>query len=76
MKDHGIMDYSLLLSAEKYSGGAIKNDRGESIDQPSPAGGLPFETSLNGPVRGLERAKSFFTRNSIKKKFTSKESLN
>lgn len=48
LRDHGIMDYSLLLSAEKYSGGAIKNDRGESIDMLSPAGGSEgFVPSLN-----------------------------
>jgi len=38
LKDHGIMDYSLLLSAEKYSAGSIIQDSGQLLDPETPIG--------------------------------------
>ena len=36
LKHHSIMDYSLLLSAERYSAGSIKNDEGVLLDPETP----------------------------------------
>lgn len=36
LKYHSIMDYSLLLSAERYSAGSIKNDTGVYLDPETP----------------------------------------
>lgn len=36
LKDHKIMDYSLLLSAEKYTAGSIKLDSGAIMDPATP----------------------------------------
>ena len=36
LRHHSIMDYSLLLSAERYSAGSIKKDSGVLIDPMTP----------------------------------------
>ena len=36
LKDHGIMDYSLLLSSEKYSANTVRCDSGNLIDPETP----------------------------------------
>ena len=36
LQDHKIMDYSLLISAEKYTAGSIKLDSGEIMDPETP----------------------------------------
>ena len=36
LRHHSIMDYSLLLSAERYSAGSIKNDSGVLLDPMTP----------------------------------------
>lgn len=36
LKDHGIMDYSLLLSAERYSANTVLQDDGQVVDPETP----------------------------------------
>ena len=36
LKEHGIMDYSLLLSAERYSSGSFSRDSGALLDPETP----------------------------------------
>ena len=36
LQHHRIMDYSLLLSAERYSAGSIKKDSGVFLDPETP----------------------------------------
>ena len=36
LMDHKIMDYSLLLSAERYSANTVKQDDGSVIDPETP----------------------------------------
>ena len=38
LMDHKIMDYSLLLSAERYSANTVKQDDGGVIDPETPKG--------------------------------------
>ena len=43
LKDHKIMDYSLLLSAERYSANTVQKDDGAVIDPETPK----YEHSIN-----------------------------
>ena len=74
LQDHKIMDYSLLLSAERYSANTVKQDDGSVIDPETPK----CDTSINGrdadiflnnasspslirePARRRSRHKTFF----------------
>ena len=58
LKDHGIMDYSLLLSAEKYSANTVKKDNGGLIDPETPKdlnadelNDMFTQSSINGPSK-------------------------
>ena len=73
LKDHGIMDYSLLLSAERYSANTVKQDDGVAIDPETPRGGsnanncelknvFSGQTSINQVQRRRSKGKSFFQR--------------
>ena len=70
LKEHGIMDYSLLLSAERYSANTVKQDDGSVIDPETPKakqGPLLEQNgfmSINGPApkRRMSRQRSFFER--------------
>ena len=44
LRDHKIMDYSLLLSAERYSANTVKQDDGSVIDPETPR----QDNSING----------------------------
>lgn len=74
LRDHKIMDYSLLLSAERYSANTVKQDDGSVIDPETPK----HDNSINGgggtedfissspslllrePARRRSRHKTFF----------------
>lgn len=53
LKDHGIMDYSLLLSAERYSANTVKQDDGGVIDPETPTGGGGGSCSINSEIQGV-----------------------
>ena len=86
LRRHGIMDYSLLLSAEKFTAGSIRVESGELLDGPSPAQSPSkaehaFQTSLNDNMAyrssGPRHSKTFFQRANISQQaIMSRDDLN